>query len=153
MMKLYLVQHGEAKPKEEDPERPLTDRGTEEVTKVATFLARSGIKVNQIRHSGKRRAEETASILGQNLSPPAGVRAVQGLAPKDGVDPIAEVLQLETNPIMLVGHLPFLNRLASLLLTGDEEKTVVHFRMGGCVCLVKEEEQWSMAWAITPDII
>lgn len=151
-MKLYLVQHGEAKPKEEDPERPLTDRGTEEVTKVATFLARSGIKVNQIRHSGKRRAEETASILGQNLSPPAGMRAVQGLAPKDGVGPIAEVLQLETNPIMLVGHLPFLSKLANLLLTGDEEKTVVRFRMGGCVCLVKEEEPWVMAWAITPDI-
>ena len=30
-MRLYLVQHGEAKPEEEDPERPLTDRGASDV--------------------------------------------------------------------------------------------------------------------------
>ena len=26
-MRIYLVQHAEAKPKEEDPERPLTEKG------------------------------------------------------------------------------------------------------------------------------
>jgi phosphohistidine phosphatase SixA len=30
-MKLYLIQHGEAKTEKEDPERSLTERGEEEV--------------------------------------------------------------------------------------------------------------------------
>jgi phosphohistidine phosphatase SixA len=34
-MKLYLIQHGEAKPEVEDPERPLTARGEKEVAKVS----------------------------------------------------------------------------------------------------------------------
>ena len=152
-MELYLVQHGEAKQKEEDPERPLTDRGKKEVMKVATFLARSGVNVDQIRHSGKRRAEETALIFGEHLSPVAGVRAVQGLAPQDTIAPLTEVLQLETHPIMLVGHLPFLSRLANVLLTGDAEKTVLQFRKGGCFCLLKDEESWAVAWAVTPDLL
>ena len=35
IMKLYLVQHGEAKSKAEDPQRPLTERGREDVARVA----------------------------------------------------------------------------------------------------------------------
>ena len=56
-MKLYLVQHGEAKSKAEDPQRPLTERGREDVARVATFATKAGSQVRQIRHSGKRRLE------------------------------------------------------------------------------------------------
>ena len=37
-MRIYLVQHGEAKSEEEDPRRTLTDKGIGEVQKVAEFL-------------------------------------------------------------------------------------------------------------------
>ena len=33
-MTLFLVQHGEAKPETEDPERSLTERGTETVERI-----------------------------------------------------------------------------------------------------------------------
>jgi phosphohistidine phosphatase len=56
-MDLYLAQHGEARPEVEDPERSLTDRGEESVRKVAAWTARAGVRVDQIGHSGKRRAE------------------------------------------------------------------------------------------------
>ena len=68
-MELYLVQHGEAKPESEDPERPLTDRGEETVRRMAAWAAQVGLKVDEIRHSGKRRAEQTASLLAERLSP------------------------------------------------------------------------------------
>ena len=152
-MKLYLVRHGEATAVEEDPQRPLTDRGKADVTKVASFLGRRGVNVGRIRHSGKKRAEETALIFGEHLSPPAGVGTIQGLAPMDDVVPMAEVMQLETNPVMLVGHLPFLSRLAALLLTGNAEKTVIRVRAGCCICLVNEEDHWSVEWAVTPDLL
>ena len=41
-MQIYLVQHGESKPDEIDPERRLTESGAQAVRKVADFLRRSG---------------------------------------------------------------------------------------------------------------
>jgi len=152
-MELYLVQHGEAKSEAEDPQRPLTNRGREEVQRMAAFAARAGLKVNQVRHSGKRRAEETASILAEHLSPAGGVQAVSGLAPMDDVRPIAQALPKETAPLMLVGHLPFMDRLAGLLVTGDPNCSVVRFRRGGIVCLEGAGDDWAVKWVVTPELV
>ncbi|MDY7079746.1 MAG: phosphohistidine phosphatase SixA [Chloroflexota bacterium] len=153
-MKVYLVQHGEAEPKSVAPTRPLTERGRQEVQRVATFAGRLGLEVHQIRHSGKTRAEQTAAILGETLSPPGGVVAVSGLAPLDDVRPVADALAREQQPAMLVGHLPFLTRLTGLLVTGDPDHPVVQFRNGGIVSLAHEEEKdaWLVAWILTPEM-
>ena len=68
MTKLYLVQHGEAKSKAEDPQQPLAEQGREDVAQVVAFAAGAGLQVRQIRHSGKRRAEETALSCAQERS-------------------------------------------------------------------------------------
>jgi len=151
-MKVYLVQHGEAEAKSVDAARPLTARGREDVERMAAFAARLGVEVHQIRHSGKTRAEQTAESLGRALDPPGGVAAVSGLDPKDDVRPVAEALAREAHPVMLVGHLPFLARLAGRLLVGDEEQAPVEFRYAGIVCLVNEEGRWQVAWAATPEM-
>lgn len=154
-MRLYLVQHGEARSKSEDPERPLTDRGRDGVARVAAFARRADVGIHQIRHSGKLRAGETATILAEHLEPPIGVVAIEGLAPRDDVRSIAEFLSRETRPLLLVGHLPFMERLAGLLLAGDEERTVVRFVKGGIVCLERDAQSraWSVRWVVTPDLI
>ena len=153
-MKVYLVQHGEAQPKDVDPTRPLTERGRQEVQRVATFAERMGLQVHQIRHSGKTRAEQTAGVLGDALSPPGGVVAVTGLTPLDDVQPVADGLAQEQQPVMLVGHLPFMARLTGLLVTGDPDRSVVHFRNGGIICLAYEDEKeaWLVAWVLTPEM-
>jgi phosphohistidine phosphatase len=153
-MKVYLVQHGEAEPKSVDPARPLTERGRQEVRRVATFSERLGLEVRQIRHSGKTRAEQTAGVLGEALSPPEGVVASSGLAPLDDVQPVADALAQEPRPVMLVGHLPFLARLAGLLVAGDPGHSVVRFRNAGIVCLAREEEgdTWLVSWILTPEM-
>ena len=71
-MKLYLVQHGEAKSEKEDPDRSLTDRGTAEIRAVAEAAKRAGLKPAQIYHSGKTRAQQTADILADALGCPCG---------------------------------------------------------------------------------
>jgi phosphohistidine phosphatase len=151
-MKVYVVQHGEAEPKSVDPARPLTERGRGDVQRVAAFAARLGLKVAQVRHSGKARAEQTATVLGKALAPPGGVVAVPGLAPNDDVRPVAKALAGESRPVILVGHLPFLARLAGLLLTGDADRSVVRFRNAGLVCLAREADRWQVAWILTPDM-
>jgi phosphohistidine phosphatase len=152
-MELYLVQHGEAKPEAEDPERPLTERGAEAVRQTAAWAAQVGVRASQIRHSGKRRAEQTATLLAERLDPANGVIAVEGLKPNDDVRPVAEALHAEPKPVMLVGHLPFLSRLASLLVVGNPDGGVIRFRQGGIVCLVQEEGKWIVNWVMPPELL
>jgi phosphohistidine phosphatase len=154
MLRLYLVQHGEAVDKEEDPDRPLTDAGQDEVHRSAEFAQLAGIQVGEIRHSGKLRAQQTADIFAEHLEPQRGVAAVEGLGPKDDVKAVAEGLERESAPLMLVGHLPFLTRLAAYLLTGDAKAELVLFRTGGILCLDRDDEgRWALAWMITPDLL
>ena len=153
-MRLYLVQHGEAKREEEDPSRPLTDRGREEVRRVAEYAARVGVKVDRIIHSGKLRAAQTAEIMAEALKPPKGVEGADGLDPLADPKIWAERLRGVGEDLMIVGHLPHLSRLASLLLTGREDLEPVKFRMGGLVCLERDEAgKWSVLWAIRPEIV
>jgi phosphohistidine phosphatase len=77
--------------------------------------------------------------------------AVPGLAPLDDVQPVADALGRESQPVMLVGHLPFMARLTGLLLTGSADNQVVRFRMGGIVCL-SHEDRWQVAWILTPEM-
>lgn len=154
-MQLYLIQHGEAKSKSEDAKRPLTEQGRRDVGRVAGFVQQAGIEVHQIRHSDKRRAQETAAILAQELDPAGGVSPLSGLGPKEDVRPLAELLSREVRPLMFVGHRRFLERLAGLLIAGDPQRTVVQFRKGGIVCLERDPRTagWSICWAVTPDLI
>jgi phosphohistidine phosphatase len=152
-MTLFLVQHVEARLGNEDSERSLTDRGVQTVSRVADWAARIGIKVDQIRHSGKLRAEQTATIFAKTLDTPTGVIAVKGLHPKDEVTQIAASLQGEQESIMLVGHLPHLSRLVGMLVTGNPDKVVVRFRNTGIVCLSQQEEKWAIDWVMQPDLL
>jgi phosphohistidine phosphatase len=111
-----------------------------------------GIKVDQIRHSGKLRTEQTATIFAKTLDTPKGVIAVKGLNPNDDVTQVAESLLGEQESIMLVGHLPHLSRLVGTLVTGNQEKVVVSFRNAGIVCLSQQEEKWSIDWVMQPEL-
>ena len=104
-MDLFLVQHGEAKPKAEDPDRSLTDAGAEATRRMAGWAAGSGLRVDRIEHSGKQRAEQTAEILAEGLKPGKGAIAVPGLKPNDDVHPVAETLKAEV-VLVAVGRRP-----------------------------------------------
>ncbi|HEX9757016.1 MAG TPA: phosphohistidine phosphatase SixA [Nitrospiria bacterium] len=152
-MKLFLVRHGEAKLESEDPERSLTEKGRMEAERISQWAGKSGIKVKEIRHSGKKRAEQTAEIISKRIHPPKGVIRVTGISPNDDPFPIANLIDQEDEPLMLVGHLPFLSRLASHLLMNNSNCSLLQFPTAGMVCLEKIERQWSLAWAITPDLV
>jgi phosphohistidine phosphatase len=151
-MELFLVQHAEAKSKEKDPERSLTKKGRRNAEAVAASAAKLGLELAQIRHSGKRRAEQTAMILAEKLNPHKGVVAASGLGPLDEVEPVAAELTELGESVMLVGHLPFMERLTGQLVVGDPERPVVSFRNAGIVCLTRDGEHWQVAWILTPEI-
>jgi len=154
-MNVYLVRHGQAKSEQEDPERPLSEKGWSEIKKVAAFVAKKGnISVKDIFHSGKTRALQTAEILTEQLNPSNGISETDGLKPMDDASIWAARIADITEDIMLVGHLPHLDRLAAILLCWDVIKKVVTFRTGSILCIGREEsEAWSIRWMVIPDML
>jgi phosphohistidine phosphatase len=153
-MRIYLVRHGKAKPVEEDPKCGLTDKGHDEVTRVAEFLGEQGITLSLIQHSGKMRSEETAHIFATYMRCTAGPCHTVGLDPEDDPAATANFLKVYTDDVLIVGHLPHLERLTSLLLTGSPDRRPVRFLNAAVVCLEKEDGgKWSLVWAIVPELL
>lgn len=149
-----MVQHAESELKEEDPSRPLSEKGWEGIRKVAKHAEEHlHVQVNQIFHSGKLRAKQTAEVLAEHLYPAKGVTVAEGLEPLDDPKVWKNRLAETTEDTMLVGHLPHLGKLTGHLLI-DEPKQVVTFRNAGIVCLERDEPScWTIQWMITPEII
>jgi phosphohistidine phosphatase len=153
-MHAYLVQHGKATTSAEDVQRRLTAEGREEVVRMARFLNSLLLSVTLIQHSGKPRAEETAHIFAEHLRTASGPSKLSGLEPTDDPVEIANFLNAYTDDILIVGHLPHLERLTSLLLTGEPDRRPVEFRHSGVTCLEKlENGAWSLQWYIVPDLL
>lgn len=149
-MALYLVQHGKAKAKEVDPEQRLSVEGRAEGEKMAAAVKALGIAVRRIEHSGKPRARETAEIFAATLRPADGVGERAGINPLDDATAVAASLRAGDN-LMLVGHLPFMERLAGLLLAGDPQRLIVKFQNAGVVALNQSPDgRWFLRWALTP---
>jgi phosphohistidine phosphatase len=151
---LYLVQHGEAVPEDVDPARPLCDGGRADVGRIAAFLAQDGVRPERIWHSGKRRAEQTAELLAAALAPGRGCEARAGLNPNDPIAAVAGEAAAWDRDVMLVGHLPFMARLAGRLAAGSDDAGVVAFQPGSVLCLERTKEQrWTIAWMIRPELL
>ncbi len=150
-MFLYVFRHGDAKPKSEDPERGLSDRGREEVTAVSSAFSRTNPQLEEIWHSGKTRAEQTADILAAALKIDDRVRSRSGLDPNDPLPPLVEELDRRERNLVIVGHLPQLGKLISVLLLGTERE-LLDLPSAGLVCLEKSVDAWQMNWFLTPEL-
>jgi len=152
-MPLYLVQHGKSQPKEQDPAQGLSPEGRAEVQRIAEVAKNYRLPVTLIRHSGKKRALETAEIFAAALQPAQGLQEMAGINPLDDVTLIASQLVPAQN-LMLVGHLPFMERLAAYLITKNTELKVIRFQNGGIVCLDRDPEggPWFIKWTLMPHI-
>lgn len=152
-MALYLVQHGKSLPKDQDPDQGLSSEGRSDVQRISQVAGGYGVRPSAIRHSGKTRARQTAEIIAGSLLPEGPVEPISGIDPLDDVTTVAKQLKTEDN-LMLVGHLPFMERLAGFLITGLPERLVFKFQNGGIVCLDKNPDSpwWFVKWALMPKI-
>jgi phosphohistidine phosphatase len=152
-MRLYLVQHGDAILEQVDPERPLSAEGRRDVETVARLLANAGTRAVRVAHSGKLRAQQTAELLATALAPRTVPEIMTGLNPNDPVEPVARRVAAWTSDTILVGHLPFMGKLAARLVAGDERRPVAAFVPGTVVCLEQAEAgYWFIAWMVRPEL-
>jgi len=153
-MKVYLVRHGEAVSSQFDPQRPLSNKGLADIRKVASFIKALEISVEHIRHSGKLRAAQTAEILAESVSVEKDCSAHKNLSPNDDVTGIADEIEAYDTDLMIVGHLPFLAYLTSLLVAGTETASVASFDAGSIACLNRRNRgQWQIEWIVTPKLL
>lgn len=152
-MRLLLVQHGRALTKEQDPERPLSQAGRDEAENMAAAAKQAGIKVDKIYHSGKLRAQQTAQIFSPCVTPQNAISVIEGMLPNDDVVTFYHNLPAENN-LMLVGHLPFLERLATYLLTEQIEPGIIKFQNAGIICIeqMQEKTNWVVNWMLMPRV-
>ena len=149
-MRLYLIQHGIALPESEDPQKGLSDKGVVQTQKMAEFLRRQDAKVDLIWHSKKLRAVQTAQIFSQHITA-AGIVERDDINPLDRVDKFAHELEAADRDAMIVGHLPFLQKLAAKLLANSNNFELISFKNSGIVCL-EYKESWKILWMISPDL-
>lgn len=151
-MPVFLVQHGKSLSKDVDPEKGLSDAGKNDVARIAAAAREHDVTVSAIKHSDKKRARETAEIFAGILDPDGGVLEMAGLAP---LDDVTRLNLTGDEDIMLVGHLPFMEKLTSYLVTGSPDReTILKFQNGGIVCLDRNPKPgaWFIKWTLFPNI-
>ena len=166
-MRLYLVRHGDATSPEENPRRPLSAKGRSEVERMASFLARSGVRPRRALHSGKLRAGETAAILARTLAPGLMLEEAESLNPEDSPDRLISAargwvaaamedrgaMNAAANDVMVVGHMPFMARALSQLVGAGAAPGFAAFAAGAVACLESENGTWRLLWLVSPELL
>lgn len=156
--RLYILQHGGAVSKDEDPDRPLSAEGRLDIQRLARQVDGGGlggdVDIRRILHSGKLRAEQTALIIAGSLESTVNPELCSSLKPNDNADEFIEgqglIQNMAAGNILIVSHMPFVSKLCSTLLTGSAE-VEFDFTPGTLVCLFYEYEEWSMECMIRPE--
>lgn len=155
MMEIYLMQHGEAYAKDKDPERSLTPGGEDQIRSSGRALRKLGVDVDIIVSSPKKRARQTAEIVAAELDySKKGIEITETLEPlvpsEDAIVYLSRFSDKEK--LLLVGHLPSLEEIASNLMSGGPHVSI-HFEMGG-VCRIDIDalptHKGDLRWILTP---
>lgn len=154
-MKIYLVQHGKAMSKKEDPKRPLNENGKEETNRIANFLrTKVEIKFDNIFYSKKLRAKQTAVIFSKYLST-KNLEEIAGLKAKDDPNKVVDQINGTSEDLnnMYVSHLPILNKISDLLLTNSVDNDIIDFHNSAVLCLEGHENNWNVEWYLPLDFL
>lgn len=139
-MRLILVRHAEAVPREADGvrsdfDRELTDHGRAQAAALADALKARGLAPGAVLTSPLVRAVQTAGPLAAALTPGKEAVVTEWLA-QDGLRPkklSRFVIEQAADPVVLVGHEPDLSEYAAWLLDGEDG--CVEFDKAGAACV------------------
>ncbi len=139
-VKLTLVRHGHAPSIDGHSPRSLSPQGIEEVSSLAIYLKREKLIPKKIIHSGILRAEQTATLLRDNLNPDLSLEQAENLKPESPLFHWSNLLLSLTEDLMLVGHMPYMGLMVEEL-SGEP----IPFPTGHAVILERSTEgSWSI---------
>jgi len=155
-MKLYLMRHGEAASKTVDPKQGLTHNGKLAIEQLANKLvqtysqqpAEQRINIEQVFHSEKTRAQQTAEIMTKIIAPNVTPLLRENLKPNDNPELLLPEIDTWTQETLITSHLPFIPGLLNLLTKNHQP---VSFTPGTIVCLRKDDSHWQLEWSTRPE--
>jgi phosphohistidine phosphatase len=153
-MQLFLIRHAHAVDAAEDSERPLSNRGRNQIRQLARFLKQTdALPVSEVWHSPLARSRETAELLIKRLEIETRLKQVDGIEGDDDPAIMADRLKARRTDLAIVGHEPHLSALASLLITGAAEPPRFVLKKSAVVAIERTQEGWAVRWHVSPEII
>ena len=158
-MQIYLVRHGIAvdigtHDVTRDQDRMLSDEGLRRTRWAALGIKELCGRVPRVISSPLIRAKETAEIMAEVLGSAQTVEVCLELAPAGDLTRLIGQLEfMGPDSVMLVGHMPDLGKLASMLLSGTHHLNI-EFKKGAC-CFISfpgavRPGQGRLEWLMQP---
>jgi len=160
-MIIYIFRHGTAVDVGEegvkcDADRMLSAEGRKKTASAARGAAACDCAPERIFSSPLIRARETAEIVAHELDM-SGIRIVEELAPELDLDATMAWLRgLSYESVMLVGHLPSLAELASLMISDGPDLDIMLKKASLCRISFPgkaRQAQGTLEWLIQPSAL
>ena len=151
-MRLIIIRHGEANNPVLDPRKGLSIKGVAQAEEIAGFLRMQQDDLHEIWHSPKERAAQTAGIIAQILGLKSATVKRNDLNPNSSVEPVAAEITAQKQNVIIVSHLPFVDRLAGFMTGGNADAGLFRFTTCTALCLQKSDSWlWKIQWMVSPD--
>lgn len=137
-MRFIIVRHGEAVHKFEDDGRRLTAKGRKEADSVGRYLKISNVNPRFIIHSSKQRSLESAMRISEILNLPDRLHFEKNAGPDGDLRDIIDLVMNTEDSVILVSHIPLVNRISNFLLSDNDYRSALGFDTGSVLILDRE---------------
>ena len=131
------MRHGQASATTHNSEQQLTPEGRAGIESLATQLCEQGINIEQIFHSKKARAQQTAEIMARQLAPDVTLQLHSHIQPNDQTHYICNDIQGWQQDTLIVTHMPFIPSLLEDLTHDTKAIHSIPFTPGTVVCFAQ----------------
>ena len=158
-MIIYFLRHASAgqrvaNPKK-DEKRPLDNDGIEQCGIVGRTLSALDVQVDTIISSPLKRAAQTASLVGNELSYEGKLQFEDALRPGASFADFRRILEkyARQEEIMVVGHNPNLSEFLGRIISEAGCEARVDLRKGAVAKVEMGRNSASLQWCLTPKVL
>ena len=158
-MILYFLRHASAgepvsNPKK-DEKRALDETGVEQCGYVGRALAALDVQVDLIISSPLKRAAQTASLVGNELSYEGKLVFEEALRPTASFADFRKMLDkyVRHDAVMVVGHNPSLSEFLGRAISASGCEAAIDLKKGAVARTEMNRNSASLTWCLTPKIL
>ena len=161
-MELLIIRHADAgdanewaKTRKPDSQRPLSDKGREQIKDAARTLVKLVPKVDLFAVSPYIRALQTAELVFERYTETRAREITDSLVPEAKPDAFIRWLRAQgpREVVAVVGHEPHLSTLATWLIAGLEESRLELKKGGACLIAFERfaaKKEGTLQWLMGP---
>jgi len=158
-LRVFILRHSiaeDASPGGSDAARALTPEGRQKLRSVLDCARSAGVHPSAILTSPLKRAAQTAELAAKHLDVKRKLIEIKALAPPGSPQQIwAEIREIATEEVMIVGHEPLLSRTTAFLLRCPALR--LNLKKGALVSIDIEDGQTEphgiLNWILTPRLV